>query len=348
MLRQLLQRVLVLIMLTVLVASCSSRDNQAAAEIQVVDAATGATVTAVPTTAPVALPTATSAPTTTAVPTAAPTAVPTAVPTAAPMAVPTAVPTAAPTAVPTPVPAPTEVPTVLPTAVPTAAPAPTALPTAVPTVAPTEAAAAPTAAATSAPAAAPSEPGLGGPPSDHVVTNVGYVTLGQAGEVSLVLPVARIERIGFHEASHPGAQAINAAFTGAPTMVLESRGRNTPARSAADIVIPPDEPVLAPATGTVIAANSYILYCEHQDRLVYIEPDGLPGWQVRVFHVNGPLPAVGDRVVAGQTPIGTGANLFPFESQIDEFTAEPSWAHVHVEVVDTSVPDTRPPGPGCP
>ena len=63
----------------------------------------------------------------------------------------------------------------------------------------------------------------------------------------------------------------------------------------------------------------------------------------------GETPPVGTRVIAGETVVATGgANLLPFESQVDEFTAEPSWPHAHLEVVDTSVPDDRPSGPGCP
>jgi len=174
------------------------------------------------------------------------------------------------------------------------------------------------------------------------------VPLGMAGQTWLSIPSARVEIIGFHEASHPGSQAINAAATGLEMMVLESRGRGTPSRSAADIVVPPGEPLRSPVTGTVVAAKTYVLYCQYQDKLVYIEPDGLPGWEVRLFHVSGEIPAVGTRVIGGETVIASGgANPLPFESQIDKFTAEPSWAHVHVEVVDTSVPDDRAPGGGC-
>ena len=204
----------------------------------------------------------------------------------------------------------------------------------------------PTPAPSTAPAAAdPTPPSPSGP---HVVTEVGYLPLGQSGGVALVLPVARIELIGFHEAGHPGSQAINAAGTGVPMITLSTRGRGTSARSAADIVVPPDEPVLAPVTGTVVASSSYVLYCKHDDQLVYIEPDGFPGWQVRLFHVEGRTPPVGSRVLAGESVVARSARALPFESQIDEHTAEPSWPHVHLEVIDTSVPDTRPPGPGCP
>ena len=181
-----------------------------------------------------------------------------------------------------------------------------------------------------------------------MVERADYVVLGQAGAATVRVPAAIVELIGFHQASHPGAQNITTSVTGLPAMVLSSRGRGTPSQSAADIVVPPGEPLRAPVTGTVVAARQYVLYCEHQDSLVYIEPDGLPGWQVRLFHVSGAIPAVGDRVFAGETIVATGgANQLPFESQVDDFTAEPSWPHVHLEVVDTNVPDDRPPGGGC-
>lgn len=181
-----------------------------------------------------------------------------------------------------------------------------------------------------------------------MVTDFGHIVLGQAGLATVVIPAGLVELVGFHQASHPGSQSIIPVSSGLRTMLLSSRGRGTPRYSAADIVVPPGEPLRSPVTGTVVAASQYVLYCAHQDKLVYIEPDGLPGWQVRLFHVAGDIPAVGSRVVAGETIVASGgANPLPFESQIDEFTAEPSWPHVHLEVVDTSVPDTRPSGGGC-
>lgn len=180
------------------------------------------------------------------------------------------------------------------------------------------------------------------------VSQAGYVQLGVADNVALAMPAARVELIGFHEAGHPGSQAINPVASSVRIMTLESRDRGTAATSAADIVVPPGEVIRAPATGVVIAANSYVLYCDHDDDLVYIEPDNLPGWQVRMFHVVDVDVSVGDRVIAGETRIAASARELPFESQVDEFTAEPSWPHVHVEVVDMSVPDDRPRGPGCP
>lgn len=323
--------VVALFVLLGIATACTSANDDATAVAVVPPIATQAPIA---TTAPLSVP-----PTPPPAPTASPVPTIAAQPTPAPIA--TEIP-APPTAVPT-QPA-TPVPTIEPTAVPTLPPAPTAPPEPTATLVP-----APT--ATEEPAVAiPVATAVTTIQVDatHTVTNLGYVTLGQAGGLVLRMPAARVERIGFHEASHPGSQAINAAGTGLDLIELESRGRGTPARSAADIVVPPGEPLLAPISGTVVSATSYVLYCEHQDKLVYIEPDGLPGWQVRLFHVQGEIPAVGTRVIAGETVVATaGATMLPFESQVDEFTAEPSWPHVHLEVVDTSVPDDRPPGGGC-
>ena len=56
---------------------------------------------------------------------------------------------------------------------------------------------------------------------------------------------------------------------------------------------------------------------------------------------------VGDEVTASDTMIGTGGRILPFVSQVDEFTAEPSNPHVHIEVIDTSIPDRPSSGGGC-
>jgi hypothetical protein len=50
-------------------------------------------------------------------------------------------------------------------------------------------------------------------------------------------------------------------------------------------------------------------------------------------------------VEAGVTVVASHVRTFPFRSQVDDHTTAPHWPHVHVEVVDTSVPD-RPSG-GC-
>jgi hypothetical protein len=130
-------------------------------------------------------------------------------------------------------------------------------------------------------------------------------------------------------------------------VTLESRERDNPARTAADVVVDPTLEIRAPVTGTVIRAGTYTLYCDYTDNFVVIEPDDHPGWEVKVLHIDGLLVGRGDRVTAGQTAIAPKPRQLPFESQVDEIrTVDPAWPHVHIEVVDPSIPDR--PGEGCP
>ena len=49
---------------------------------------------------------------------------------------------------------------------------------------------------------------------------------------------------------------------------------------------------------------------------------------------------------AGVTRVGAGGRVLPFRSQVDKHTVAPHWPHLHVEVVDPSVPD-RPSSGSC-
>jgi len=231
-----------------------------------------------------------------------------------PTATPEPEPTATPRATSTPTPTPT--PTPEPTATPTPGPSPT--PTATPTAT----------------------------PIPRIVTEHDYEPMAEAGPVTVVFPASRVERIGFHEAGHTGAQNMKPFVYETQSMTMDSRGRKTGAESAVDIVVDPAVEIRSPVTGTVLYAGSYVLYCDHDDHFVIIEPDDLPGWEVKVFHMVDVEVSSGDRVEAGVTRLSSGGRYLPFDSQVDEFTSEPSWPHVHVEVVDTSVPDERT-GGGC-
>ena len=96
----------------------------------------------------------------------------------------------------------------------------------------------------------------------------------------------------------------------------------------------------------MIRAGTYTLYCDHVDQFVVIEPDARPGWEVKVLHFEGLAVSKGQRVEAGVTRIGANARVLPFPSQVEEYTGLPPWPHVHVEVVDPTVPD-RPTEPPC-
>jgi len=209
---------------------------------------------------------------------------------------------------------------------------------------PTTAAAPPTTVAPSAPltTAAP-------PPRVRSVTEQAYVPYAAVRGFSLHHPSARVEHIGFHQSNHDGAQEQAPAPSAVRPMVMESRGgRVTGSHTAADIVVEPGSEIRSPVTGTVKRGGPYVLYCDNRDEFVVIEPDGHPGVEVKLLHIVGLQVAAGQRVEAGVTLLALHANQLPFESQVDESrTADPAWPHVHVEVVDTAIPDQPNPGSGC-
>jgi len=184
-------------------------------------------------------------------------------------------------------------------------------------------------------------------PDGAAYTEQEHTLFSTTGDVELFHPARLVELIGFHEAGHDGSQQQAAAGGSAPTVILETRSRNTGSRTAADIVVHPDAEIRSPVTGTVIRGGTYVLYCDHSDNFLVIEPDAAPGWEVKIFHIDGLEVEVGDHLDAGVTVIAPRATRLPFESQVDEFTAEPSNPHVHIEVVDPSIPDIPSPGGGC-
>ena len=186
-------------------------------------------------------------------------------------------------------------------------------------------------------------------PRVRAVTSSGWSPFATVGGVTLTHPAARVERVGFHEASHDGARQLEPAPTAVAAVTVETRGRGTGSRTAADIVVDPANEIRSPVTGRVKRAGGYVLYCRHSDDYVVVEPDAHPGWEVKILHIDGERVDVGDRVTAGQTVIARRATQLPFASQVDELrTADPAWPHVHVEVVDLAIPDRPNPGGGCP
>jgi hypothetical protein len=214
--------------------------------------------------------------------------------------------------------------------------------TAPPTTAPPAPTAAPTTRATTPPTTKAPRP-----PRPRVVHEQAWTPYAVAGPVVLRHPSRRVERVGFHQSNHDGARQQDPLPTAADPITMEGRDtRSTSDRTAADIVADPDVEIRSPVTGTVLRAGTYVLYCDHRDDYVVIEPDDRPGWEVKLLHIDGVRVGRGDRVVAGETVLAPRPTRLPFESQVDEFTAPPAWPHVHVEVVDPSIPD-RPNGPGC-
>jgi biotin carboxyl carrier protein len=194
----------------------------------------------------------------------------------------------------------------------------------------------------------PPPPTVPPPPPPRVVHEQAYTPFATVGGVTLVHPAARVERVGFHESNHDGARSMGTVEGTAAPLTMEGRGRLTEPHTAADVVVDPEAEIRSPVTGTVLRGGGYILYCSVSDDYVVIEPDDHRGWEVKVLHIDGLQVRRGDRVTAGETVIAPRATQLPFESQVDEFrTAEPAWPHVHIEVVDPSIPDRPSPGGGC-
>jgi hypothetical protein len=182
----------------------------------------------------------------------------------------------------------------------------------------------------------------------RVVTDQAWVPFATVGGVTLHHTSARVERTGFHESNHDGAQQLDILATAVAPVVLETRERGTGERTAADMVVDPDVEIRSPVTGVVIRGGGYTLYCDHRDEYVVIEPDAHPGWEVKVLHIVDLQVGTGDRVVAGETVLAASPRQLPFESQVDETApSPPAWPHTHIEVVDPTIPDRPTPGGGC-
>ncbi len=187
-----------------------------------------------------------------------------------------------------------------------------------------------------------------GPTTPRVVVDQAWTPLATAGGVDLVHPSSRVERVGFHEANHDGARQLEPLSSAVAPTTLESRGRGTGSRTAADVVADPTVEIRSPVTGRVIRAGSYVLYCDKHDHYLAIAPDARPGWEVKILHVEGLAVSRGERVVAGRTVVARRPAQLPFRSQVDKVSpTQPAWPHVHIEVVDPSIPDRPSPGGGC-
>ena len=183
-------------------------------------------------------------------------------------------------------------------------------------------------------------------PIPRVLVDTGFAPFATIDQLVLSHPAAQVETVGFHESNHDGARQMAATPEAARPIVLESRQRGTGSQTAADIVVSPDAEIRAPVTGTVLRAGSYVLYCEHRDDYAVIEPDARPGWEVKVLHIDGVQVQAGQRVEAGATVLAPKPTPLPFASQVDDHTASPAWPHVHIEVVDPTIPDRPSPGGG--
>ena len=184
------------------------------------------------------------------------------------------------------------------------------------------------------------------------------VSFAQAVGVTLVEPGREVLAVAYHESLFGSAAAlrplghvlVNAnpdKFSPPPEtpgpgyVVMDSRGRPTPATSAADIVMRSTVPALAPVTGRVMSVTPYRLYCRYPDVRVMIRPADAPARSVMVVHLMGVRVEAGDRLVAGRTVLGK-PRTFPFRYDTDDYV-DGGHPHVHVEIER----DGSSPLPGC-
>ncbi len=112
-----------------------------------------------------------------------------------------------------------------------------------------------------------------------------------------------------------------------------SRYRGTNSTTAVDVGARAGCPVLAPISGTVEVAASYLLYSAYPDNVVKIRPDGRTDVLVEILHMGALTVAPGDRVQAGVSVIGTVNDLARyFQSDIGYYYTGEDGNHVHVEV----------------
>jgi hypothetical protein len=191
------------------------------------------------------------------------------------------------------------------------------------------------------PAAAAAEPPASSPT---------MAVFARSDGVALRLLSPDVVAVAFHEASYRDATALRPLGQcdvcrnrwkfdpPAPTdlelsyIVTDTRGRSTPATSAADVVMPPGTAVTSPVTGTVTGVKRYRLYRRYPDVRVEIRPDSAPERRVVLLHLANVRLVRGTRVEAMATRIGT-VRGFRFESQVDRYVPGGN-PHVHIEVKD--------------
>ena len=118
-----------------------------------------------------------------------------------------------------------------------------------------------------------------------------------------------------------------------PAYFIEStRSRGTCSTSASDVIAKAGSSVFSPVNGTVIAAESYMLYGKYYDLRVRILIDGHPGFHVAVLHLNTLSVSKGQRVEAGRTQVGTVRDLTPYFNSSDNTYSREAGNHPHIQV----------------
>jgi hypothetical protein len=184
------------------------------------------------------------------------------------------------------------------------------------------------------------------------------VAFARAVGVTLVEPAREVVAVTYHESLFGSAAAqrplgrllINAnpdkfdpppETQGPDYIVMDSRGRPTPATSAADIVMEATTPARSPVSGRVMSVTPYRLYCSYPDVRVMIRPADDRARSVMVVHLVRVRVERGDVVVAGRTVLGR-PRTFPFPYDTDDYVPG-GHPHIHIEIER----DGSSPLPGC-
>lgn len=171
--------------------------------------------------------------------------------------------------------------------------------------------------------------------------------------LELVLPHDAPLLVGFHEASRAEALPLqpvgrllgndNATkfdaqpdAAGPDYRVLSSRGRARPATSAVDVALGEGVTVTAPVSGEVVEVREYDLTGSVRDWRVVVAPSGRSDLHVVLIHLHQPVVAVGDVVVAGESPLAMVRQL-PFDSHVD-YALGQRQPHTHIEVKPAVAP----------
>jgi hypothetical protein len=121
-------------------------------------------------------------------------------------------------------------------------------------------------------------------------------------------------------------------------IVTDSRGRDTAATSAVDLVLRRGAEVVSPVDGVLTRVRRYRLYARYPDVRVEIRPLGVPDRRVVMLHLARVDLRRGDRVEASVTRLGV-VRRFPFRSQVDRYVRG-RYPHVHLEVKDPAASRT--------
>jgi murein DD-endopeptidase MepM/ murein hydrolase activator NlpD len=187
-------------------------------------------------------------------------------------------------------------------------------------------------------------------------------------ELHLPVPMMNLTEIGFHQASYAWALPMTTTMKDANlTQVASTKttGRNRAAEpsgpnavmtgkvirmwraragrpdTAADVGALAGTPVLSPVTGTIVRIKPYKLYGKYFDYEMHIIPDNTKHLDVVMIHLTDLTSKVGERVVAGVTPVAHIRKLSGyFHDQLADYTKSPG-DHVHIQVNDSGYPHYR-------